>query len=131
MLFKRETDYGIRIVRALKNGDKVSVKEICEKESIPEAFAYKILKKLQKTGIVISERGIQGGYLLAKDAGNITLFDILISVEPDFAVIPCMHEACGNNTPTSPCKVHLELERIQDHIVEELKSRSLKEILND
>ena len=48
MLITRECDYAVRVVRALAPGKRMSVGEICEKESITAPFAYKILKKLQK-----------------------------------------------------------------------------------
>ena len=131
MLFKRESDYGIRIVRALKEGNKLSVKEICDLEEIPEAFAYKILKKMQTNGIVSSERGPKGGYNLSADLDKVTLYDILISVEPDFSVIPCMQESCRRNTRTNPCKVHRELSSIQKQIIKSLSAKSMKEILED
>lgn len=131
MLFKRETDYGIRIVRALKDGNKLAVRDICEREDIPEAFAYKILGKLQKAGVVLSERGAQGGYRLGRGTDQLTLYDILLAVEPDFAVIPCMHESCSQNTTSSPCKVHCELIQIQEKIVKELSGNSMKQILQD
>lgn len=131
MLFKKESDYGIRIVRALKEGNKLSVKEICELEEIPEAFAYKILKKMQKTGIVTSERGAKGGYYLSKDLDQITLYHILISVEPDFSVIPCMKQSCKRNTKENPCKVHREVGMIQQKIIDELSEKSMKTILED
>ena len=44
MLLTKESDYAIRIVRALKDGNKIRARDICEEEEIPEAFAYKILK---------------------------------------------------------------------------------------
>ena len=42
MLFTKESDYAIRIVRALRSGEKIRAIDICECEEIPEAFAYKM-----------------------------------------------------------------------------------------
>ena len=52
MLFTRESDYAIRVVRALKDGEKKSIRQICAVEEIPEAFCYKIVKKLEHAGVV-------------------------------------------------------------------------------
>ena len=51
MLITRECDYAVR-VRARTGGrqERVSVRDICDKELITAPFAYKILKKLQKAG---------------------------------------------------------------------------------
>ena len=48
MLITRETDYALRILRALAPGSCLTVGEIAEKESLPHKFTYKIMKKLEK-----------------------------------------------------------------------------------
>ena len=125
MLFTKESDYAIRIVRALRHQDKQTVKKICHDEDIPEAFAYKILKKLCQASIVNVLRGTEGGYILNRDIQELTLYDIIIAIEPDFAIIHCMNHGCNRNIPDNPCKIHSELLRIQNHVVEDLKSKTL------
>lgn len=66
MFITRECDYAARVLRALSGETRLSVNEICEKESITAPFAYKILKKLQKAGIVKGYRGVHGGYAMNK-----------------------------------------------------------------
>ena len=62
MFITRESDYAMRVVRALMGETRLSVSEICEREAITAPFAYKILKKLQNAGIVEGYRGVHGGY---------------------------------------------------------------------
>ena len=50
MIMTRESDYAVRILRALAGGEKMTVGRICEAEFVPVQFAYKILKKLAKCG---------------------------------------------------------------------------------
>ena len=52
MFITRECDYAVRVLRALAGETRLSVNEICDREAITAPFAYKILKKLQKAGIV-------------------------------------------------------------------------------
>ena len=73
MLITRECDYAVRVLRAMAEEKRVSVNEICEKELITAPFAYKILKKLQKSGMVRGYRGVHGGYSLNCDLDQITL----------------------------------------------------------
>ena len=61
MLITRETDYALRILQSLLNGEKKSVGEISEQELIPQQFAYKIIKKLSQAGFVQILRGADGG----------------------------------------------------------------------
>ena len=129
MLLTKESDYAIRIVRALKDGNKIRARDICEEEEIPEAFAYKILKKLERANLVHVSRGTRGGCVLVKDIGELSLYDIVLAIEPEFSITHCMLERCSRHTKESPCAVHMELRRIQNLLEKELKSKSLKAIL--
>lgn len=131
MLFTKESDYAIRIVRALKDEEKLTIKTICERELLPEAFAYKIIKKLAKSEIVEIKRGANGGYSLKKDLNELTLYDVIIAVDPDFAVMECIHSFCNRNGSNGMCKVHKELIFIQNQVEMLLKRRNLEEILED
>lgn len=129
MLFTKESDYAIRIVRALKDGKKIRAKDICEREEIPEAFAYKILKKLERAQVVRVIRGTHGGCMLVKTPAELCLYDLILAIEPDFAITHCIKKDCSRNLPGSPCLVHKELVRIQQMLQDELKAKSLEEIL--
>ena len=130
MLLTKESDYAIRIVRALKDGGKIRARDICESEEIPEAFAYKILKKMEKAEIVHVSRGTRGVCALIKSTEELSLYDIILAIEPEFSITHCMRESCSRNTKDTPCAVHEELRRIQNLLEDELKSKSLKEILD-
>lgn len=60
MLITKRSDYALRICRALKDGKTHNVREICEKEDVPKAFAYKIIREMEQNGIVKSVRGNKG-----------------------------------------------------------------------
>ena len=81
MFITRESDYAMRVVRALMGETRLSVSDICEREAITAPFAYKILKKLQNAGIVQGYRGVHGGYALKKDPAELTLYDIYSAIE--------------------------------------------------
>lgn len=129
MIITRRSDYAIRICRALKDGKIHNVREICETEDIPKAFAYKIIREMEMNGLVKSERGNQGGYYLCRDLDDLTMYDVVSITEEDLAIVHCMKEACDRDTDDLPCKVHLEMERIQEMLINELKSKSVASIL--
>ena len=129
MLITRRSDYALRIIRVLKDGDVHNVRERCEKEDIPRAFTYKILRELEQAELVRSERGNKGGYYLAKSLDNMTLFDIINFTEDGVDLMHCMKEGCDRNTLKSPCMVHRELERIQGILIKEMKSKPLSQVI--
>lgn len=131
MLITRRSDYALRICRALKDGKTHNVREICEIEDIPKAFAYKIIREMEQNGIVKSERGNKGGYFLNRSLGELTMYDIISTTEEDIAIVHCMKEECERNTNDVPCKMHAEMERIQQIIEKEMKEKSISDIIND
>ena len=65
MIMTRETDYAVRILRALSCGERLTVRQVCDSELVPVQFAYKILKKLASCGYVEIFRGQEGGCRLS------------------------------------------------------------------
>ncbi len=129
MLITKRSDYAMRICRALQDGKVHNVREICLEENIPKAFAYKILRELEMAELVKSERGNRGGYYLSRPLSELTLYDIVSITEGDMAILHCMKTDCERNPDSMPCKVHKEIERIQNILVSELKKKTIEEIL--
>lgn len=128
MLLTKEDDYAIRILRALRNGDKRRGGDICQEEDIPEAFGYKIIRKLQQADILNVERGVKGGCRLQKDLQSLTLYDVITAINEEPAIMPCLRQSCSRNRGEHTCKVHEELMKIQRVMVAELKVRPLSQL---
>ncbi len=58
-------------------GELAQIDHLAKTESVPANFLAQILGELRNGGLVISKRGIQGGYALAKPADQISLYDII------------------------------------------------------
>lgn len=132
MLFKKETDYAIRVIRNLSIEKPTSISSILSKEHISEAIAHKVARKLDKGNLITSVRGSNGGYLLIRKLTDITLYDIYKVMEPNSFVSECLrgNASCPVNTGGEPCLIHAELSRIQNNLFNDLKSRSLADILD-
>lgn len=131
MIITRKSDYALRICRVLRDGKIHNVSEICRLESVPRAFAYKILRELESHGIVRSERGNKGGYYLNISLDDVTIYDVVSLLEDDMAMLHCMKEGCIRNRPDNPCKVHREIERIQKIMEKEMNRFKLAQIMDD
>ena len=94
MKLTRETDYAIRALTFLvQSPDHVDAKVIALSQSIPESFAFKVLRKLLAAGILESIRGANGGYKLKKSPDDITLLDIIEAIEG----LPTLNSCLGEN----------------------------------
>jgi Rrf2 family protein len=131
MFLTKECDYGLRIVRALSDGQKKNAEEICELELIPSQYVYKILKKLDKAGIVRSIRGRGGGYNLNLPLDAITIYDIVSAVDNELFINACLNpeEICLRDCSDKPCVVHIELGRIQELLNGEMRRHSIKDVV--
>ena len=70
------------------NKGHIQIKDIAAAHNIPQHYLEQLLIILKKVGIVKSFRGNQGGYSLARSPHDITLLEILQSLEGNLALIP-------------------------------------------
>ncbi len=133
MLITKETDYALRILRVLADGEQLTAAALAQGEQVPQQFAYKILKKLEKAGFIRILRGADGGCVLTADLEKITLYHLLQAMEEDSSVSTCMKPdyRCPWRSAHDGriCRAHLKLLDIQKKLDRELNSHSLQEIL--
>ena len=132
MLITKETDYALRILRSLSEGGSFTVGELTEKEQLPREFAYKILKKLEKAGMVQIIRGAKGGCFLDCDLKEVSLFDVIQSIETKTKISACMepgYDCNWRNENNTICMIHGRLKTVQAAVDNELKSWSLYHVL--
>ena len=133
MVITRETDYALRILRALLDGKLHTAGQIAQDELLPQAFAYKILKKLEKAGLVEVVRGTAGGCRLSADLTGTSLYDLMKAMGERGNLSSCMDPAyqCPWRSCHGGCTVHCKLAEIQNKLDEELRAHRLQEILTD
>jgi Rrf2 family iron-sulfur cluster assembly transcriptional regulator len=82
-------DYASRALLslALRAGDSepTSVRDIAERTGLPQPYLEQILLALKGAGLVRSKRGVGGGYVLARNADEITLGQIVSAVDGPIA----------------------------------------------
>lgn len=70
-----------QLTRSYGNRPFSRIDDLAEQEEIPANYLVQILNDLRNGGLIISRRGKQGGYRLAKPPAEITLFDIVSALE--------------------------------------------------
>lgn len=119
MVMTLEADYAVRIVEYLtRNPGRWDAKTISEKMQIPLRFCLKILRGLVGAGMVCSFKGVKGGYSLARPAGEITLLQVIESVEGPYMLSRCQKDeySCGREH----CKLHNIYEKVSETVRREL-----------
>ncbi|MBR7081457.1 MAG: Rrf2 family transcriptional regulator [Oscillospiraceae bacterium] len=132
MIINKETDYALRILRALLDGKKHTAVDIAADEMIPQSFAYQILRKLSKAGFIRVSRGQDGGCELNCNLSDVSLYELTAAVNGVCHVASCTEDgySCPWRQSNGVCLIHNQLSGIQKRLDAELKSVSLQQLMN-
>jgi Rrf2 family protein len=122
-MLSQKTRYAIRALQHLAdtNGQgSVQLAEIAEAQNIPAKFLTVILSEMSREGLVISQRGRDGGYQLALAPVDIRYGDIIRLTRGSLALVPCAsryaHEACKNCLEESDCRLRSLMLKVRDEM---------------
>ena len=129
MRVSQRTEYGIRAMIALARdfNDVVSIKELAERESIPETFLEQIMSDLRRAGLLESVRGAYGGYRLKDRPETITVSRVMEVLEGTLSPARC-ESGCERQVG---CSTRSVLERIERSITETLDGIYLQDLVGD
>ena len=92
-----KVDYGVRALVDLAMGAEarrpIRTADIASRQNIPEPYLDQVLTTLNKFGFIRSRRGPQGGHTLARPASEITLQDVVSTLEGRTAPLACIDDA--------------------------------------
>ena len=125
MKFQLATDYAIRILCYLyENNNRLSTAtHLSEKLGITYLYFMKLTGVLKHAGLIQSVQGCNGGYQLAKNAEDATLYDVVKVIEGGIKINRCLEEDRFCSSDASEwCTVHTFLQELQDGFIELLDS---------
>jgi Rrf2 family protein len=129
----RAAEYGIIALKYIHHqpvGYIASAREIAEKYNIPIEIMAKIMQKMAKQGLVMSSQGARGGYTLAKSPAQISVGEILQSIEGPIGIVDCASDPgceCAQ-LQTGVCSIKDPFARIQDKFMGFLNEISLADL---
>lgn len=111
-------------------GRVVNTKEIAEEYNIPLELLAKVLQTLAKHALIESHNGPKGGYALARRAHQITVAQILESIEGPLGITDCSHEKDGEFCmQRGNCHIRTPLLKVQDSIAQLLNNMTLQDMM--
>jgi FeS assembly SUF system regulator len=123
------TDYGTLVLAQLaaQQGGIASAGQVAGATHIGQPTVSKLLKSLAKAGLVVSERGVQGGYALARAPELISAAEIIDALEGPVAITECsLADGCCDLEEY--CRVGRAWQRINHSIREALQQVSLADL---
>ena len=120
-MLSQKTRYTIRAFQHLADHwgkGQVQLADIADAQNIPPKFLTVILSEMAREGLLISQRGRDGGYQLALSPIDISYGDLVRLTRGSLALVPCAarnaHEHCKNCLPESECRLRSLMLKVRD-----------------
>lgn len=87
--------YGLRAILRIAEGyggPPVSIATIADEQEISAKYLEQVIGPLRKAGLVTSQKGVKGGYLLADDPARITLWQVIIALDSHPHLVECVDD---------------------------------------
>lgn len=127
----RITDYAVVILNTMCHkdvGTLFSATDLAERTAIPLPTVSKTLKLLAKGKILVSHRGVAGGYALTRTPKEITIAHILEAIEGPLALTACVEESEDDCNAISYCPLSGQWETMNKGISNILNSVTMEDM---
>ena len=136
-MLSKKSKYAFRALLALarrKDSEPVLIATLAKQESIPKKFLELILLELKNTGMLQSKKGKGGGYFLAKKPEEISLGDVIRTLEGPLAPLPCVshtaYRKCKECDDEKTCGIRSIFNDVRDATAGILDGTSLVDVLH-
>ena len=129
MKISRKADYALRAVLYISKQPtdiRNSINAIAEAESVPRDFLAKILKELTRAEILKSYQGVHGGYQMAKSPNQVSVLDVIESMDGPLGINLCVRgeDGCGCDK-SGRCTMFPFWDKLQKQLKTILKSETM------
>ena len=126
----RITDYAVVVLtQMVREPDKqVTAPQLSEESNVPAPTVAKVLKALAKEGVLASQRGVRGGYRLARPADRISMLEVVRALEGPVSLTACVDGAEGDCDVELLCPVRGNWDRVNTAIRSALADVTLEDM---
>ena len=126
----RITDYAVVVLAQMaREPDRlVTAPQLAHESAVPLPTVAKVLKDLAREGVLASERGVHGGYRLARAPGEVTVLEIIRALEGPVSLTACVDGGAGNCDVESLCPMRGNWDRVNSAIRAALAGVSLADM---
>lgn len=126
----KKADYGLMALKYLAEHPEtaaLSAKDVADAYSIPAQLLAKILQQLTKKGLLRSHAGMNGGYALAREARDISAYEVILAIDGPLFITSCT-KGTKECELTPSCTIKEPLARVNETIAGVLKSISIQDL---
>jgi len=119
----KKADYALMAMKHLAESvskGSLSAKDVSDAYGIPPEALAKILQRLTKSGLLLSQHGTNGGYTLARPAHTISAFEVIQAIDGPLFITSCIttRGECGQS---DRCNIREPLRKVNESIEAVLK----------
>ena len=133
MQLSKGFDYAIRslvYLSKMPKGESSELKAIADSCGIPVSYLAKVMRNLVRGGLVTSTLGRDGGYVLRKQPGDISLLMVYKTIEGELRLIECMDDESGCSLSNS-CRQIGVWKRLKDAVEGVLLETNLGDLVGE
>ena len=128
MIFSQTVEYALRAaVWLADHGEGQTTQEIAEATKVPPSYLSKVLQNLRRAGIVHGQRGVGGGFTLARPPADISILDVVQAVDPIERIRTCPLGIPSHGV--NLCPLHRKLDDAIGHVSGAFSSTTLAELV--
>ncbi len=101
-----------------------SAKDVADSYRIPQELLAKILQRLVKSGLLKSQHGTHGGYVLARDAKSISAYEVIRAIDGPLFITSCV-TIHGDCEQSDLCTIREPLKKVNQGIEDVLRGISI------
>jgi len=132
MRFSTREQYGLRAMVELADRfgqGPVSLAEVARAQDISLPYLEQVIRRLRQAGLLLSSRGVHGGYVLARPPQAITIGEVLRVLEGSLIPIKCVSdEACSPCKREAYCATRTVWQLVRDRLVQALDNLTLADL---
>jgi len=126
----KKADYGLMAMKHLAeraHEGACSAKDVADAYGIPQEALAKILQRLVKAGLLLSQHGANGGYTLARASNKISAFEVIRAIDGPLFITSCItvRGECGQS---GRCTIREPLRRVNESIEQVLRRITISEM---
>ncbi|HJE03187.1 HTH-type transcriptional regulator IscR [Aliarcobacter thereius] len=133
MLLTKKSEYALlSLISISKHEEPINVDQLSKELEISKSFLAKIMQNLAKEGLVVSHRGVNGGFTLNKPIDELTILEIVVAAEERTPMVfECSDSisSCPNNK-AKLCNIWPFLNNLQFKVNDFLSQLTLKDIIS-
>jgi Rrf2 family cysteine metabolism transcriptional repressor len=133
MKFGVGVDYSLKALLMLADrypsAQPLRVEEIAAVQGVPENYLRRLLIELKRGGLVLSQKGPSGCYLLARSPARITMADVVEIIEGDYTPVECLEDGANSFcSRDSGCPMRDVWREVRDSVVGILRNATLQSL---